>query len=229
MSFISILLPTRERTQLVEKSIKSLLDLATDPSDIEILIAYDEDDQLSQEYFNSSNWASFIDSYKSQSKCFSTPKWGYGHLEKYYNFLGENATGKWLMLWNDDALMSSEGWDTRIQEVKDFVGLLHMTTDNFKKSLTLFPLVPDTWLDLFGSFGHTPTDSWIQDVCTQASAVHNIDVHVLHDRYDVTGNNKDLTYLNRRPKESQRIYKSNEMQQLRHKWACRLKEYKTQL
>ena len=133
------------------------------------------------------------------------------------------------MLWNDDALMSSEGWDTRIQEVKDFVGLLHMTTDNFKKSLTLFPLVPDTWLDLFGSFGHTPTDSWIQDVCTQASAVRNIDVHVLHDRYDVTGNNKDLTYLNRRPKESQRIYKSNEMQKLRHEWACRLNEYKTQL
>ena len=54
MPFISILLPTRERTQLVEKSIKSLLDLATDPSNIEILIAYDDDDQLSREYFNSS-------------------------------------------------------------------------------------------------------------------------------------------------------------------------------
>jgi len=229
MSFISILLPTRERVQLVEKSIKSLLDLATNPSNIEILIAYDDDDQSSQEYFNSPAWTMLIDLYKSECKCFSTPKWGYGQLAKYYNFLGGNATGKWLMLWNDDAVMLTEGWDTRIQEVKDFFGLLHMTTDNYNKSLTLFPLVPDAWLDLFGSFGLSPTDSWIRDVCTQVSAVHKIDVHVFHDRYDVTGNNKDLTYLNRKPKEIKRIYKSDEMQQLRHEWARRLKEYKAQL
>ena len=43
--FISVLLPTRKRTKSVEKSVRSLLDLATDPTRIQIAIAYDNDDE----------------------------------------------------------------------------------------------------------------------------------------------------------------------------------------
>ena len=42
---ISILLPTRKRTQALVRSLNSLLASADDTSRIEVLIAYDEDDQ----------------------------------------------------------------------------------------------------------------------------------------------------------------------------------------
>ena len=50
---ISILLPTRKRTNVIVKSIGSLLANAHNPSNIEILIAYDEDDEESQTFFSS--------------------------------------------------------------------------------------------------------------------------------------------------------------------------------
>ena len=49
---ISILLPTRKRTAAVIKSIGSLLANAKDTSRIEILVAYDNDDEESQNVAN---------------------------------------------------------------------------------------------------------------------------------------------------------------------------------
>jgi hypothetical protein len=39
---------------------------------------------------------------------------GYDSLHEYYNELASKATGDWLMLWNDDAVMETEGWDEKI-------------------------------------------------------------------------------------------------------------------
>ena len=47
---ITILLPTRGRPQLLEKSIKSLMEKATDPTDIEIMLGLDDDDTETTEY-----------------------------------------------------------------------------------------------------------------------------------------------------------------------------------
>ena len=72
---ISILLPTRKRTNVIVKSIGSLLANAHNPSNIEILIAYDEDDEESQTFF-SSVWYPFVEQSGATTKLFETGRFG---------------------------------------------------------------------------------------------------------------------------------------------------------
>jgi hypothetical protein len=44
---------------------------------------------------------------------------------------------------------------------------------------------------------HQLTDSWVSQVGYIADVMHNIPVDVDHDRFDITGNNNDITYQNR--------------------------------
>jgi hypothetical protein len=222
---ISVLIPTRKRSQLVERSIKSLLANASDSSRIEIMIAHDLDDLESKEYFCSEQWKSTIESFGAISQVFETPAWGYNSLHTYYNFLAEKSKGQWLLIWNDDALMKSNGWDAYVEANKDFVGLLHMLTENYRSKFALFPLIPRTWIELFGYVGEIPVDSWIHHICMEAQAIKIIEPITYHDRYDMTGNNLDETYQNRNTSIIKKNYKSEESKAVRHQWAQKLKNY----
>ena len=224
---VSILLPTRARTPLVERSVTSMLSTSTNPGRIEIIAAYDDDDIDSQQYFNNPRWHDLIASFNASQQVLECPQWGYSRLNQYYTAMAKQARGQWLMIWNDDAVMRTTGWDQYIFEHKDFVGMLHMGTENFKASLTLFPLIPKVWIDLFGEVSlHQLNDSWIQDICHEANAVKEIPVTVFHDRYDVTGNNLDATFQNRR--YDKKIYNHETMRQVRSEWAQRLNAYREQ-
>lgn len=222
---VTVLLPTRQRPHLVERSIRSLLDNASNPSNIEIAVAFDQDDEQSREYFKSVEWNTLAG---LQSTVLETPKWGYQELHKYYNLLAEHATGQWLLIWNDDAVMKTQGWDLLVQDNADFVGLLHMRTENYRDKFALFPLIPKVWTEIFGCVSESNSnDSWIQHICLEAEAIRRIDAVVFHDRADLTGNNLDSTYLSRT--DQKKIYKSAEMRQLRHEWAQKLIEYRSKL
>lgn len=223
---ISVMLPTRHRVDLVKRSISGLLEKANNPANIEILIAYDDDDMDSKEFF-STEWNKLINSFGAHTQVFETPQWGYGELNDYYNLMSKNAKGQWLLLWNDDALMMDPAWDTAISQHKDFLGMIHMNTDNFGKHLTLFPLVPREWIKLFGCLSLSNlNDSWIQDICHAANTVLTIEPRIFHDRFDVTGNNHDSTYLNRNYQKKR--HNSEEMKQERLNWAQRWQDFVNQ-
>ena len=88
---ISVLIPTRKRSELVERSVKSLLANASDSRRIEIMIAYDVDDLESKEYFCSKQWKSVIKSFRTTCQVFETPVWGDNSLHTYYIFLAEKS------------------------------------------------------------------------------------------------------------------------------------------
>ena len=222
---ISVLLPTRKRTHLVETSVRSLLANAIEPHNVEIMIAYDGDDEESKQYFGSTQWQDFINFFGARQQTHETQTWGYQELHRYYNFLASHCHGDWLLIWNDDALMRSSGWDGHIKDNQDFVGLLHMTTENYRSKFALFPLIPRAWIELFGSVGEIPVDSWIHHICMEAQAVKKIEPVIFHDRYDMSGQNYDETYLKRDTTSIKRNYKSEESRQLRHQWACKLMDY----
>ena len=225
-ALVSVMLPTRQRVQLLERTVRSLLEKAANPKLIEITVAYDEDDIETHKYLNSSAWQGLLDTFGATSQIHRTPAWGYGELHNYYNLLAKSANGKWLLLWNDDCIMITEDWDNQVKENIDFVGMLHMVTEKFRSELALFPLVPRVWIDIFGKLSLCNLcDSWVQDICYEIGAVRSISATVIHDRYDVTGNNQDSTYLNRDYRK--KIYKSDEMRQVRHEWAVKLQEYIT--
>lgn len=191
---ISILLPTRKRTELVVKSIGSLLANAANTEDIEILVAYDDDDDESREFF-AEIWPSFIGQTSATTRVFELERYGYLRLYKYVNFLAEQAQGDWIMFWNDDALMATENWDQKIIEKTGWFGLLRMPCINMNHPFALFPIIPKSWLDLFGKISPVNhSDWWIYHVTTSLQRMQNIDVLVYHDRADITGNNNDQTF-----------------------------------
>jgi len=191
---ISILLPTRKRTEAVIKSVSSLLANAADTSRIEILIAYDDDDEESREFFETV-WSPFIAQTNATTKVFETERFGYLRLYKYVNFLAEQATGDWIMFWNDDALMLTENWDDAIVNQGDYFGLLRMPCVNMNHPFALFPIVPRAWVDVFGQVSPVNhSDWWIYNVTVPAGKMRNIPVQVYHDRADVTGGNNDETF-----------------------------------
>jgi len=191
---ISILLPTRKRTEAVVKSIGSLLANAKDTSRIEILVAYDNDDEESRNFF-AETWFPYIGQCSATSKVFETERFGYLRLYKYVNFLAEQASGDWIMFWNDDALMLTENWDEEIVKHDDWFGLLRMPCVTMNHPFALFPIIPREWINVFGRVSPVNhSDWWIYNVTAPVGRLMNIPVQVYHDRADVTGNNNDETF-----------------------------------
>ena len=191
---ISILLPTRKRTEAVVKSIGSLLANAKDTSRIEILVAYDNDDEESRKFF-AETWFPYIGQCSATSKVFETERFGYLRLYKYVNFLAEQASGDWIMFWNDDALMLTENWDDEIVKHDGWFGLLRMPCVTMNHPFALFPIIPREWIDVFGRVSPVNhSDWWIYNVTAPAGRLLNLPVEVYHDRADVTGNNNDETF-----------------------------------
>jgi glycosyltransferase involved in cell wall biosynthesis len=106
--FVSVLLPTRGRTESVKSSIESLLETAIEPENIEILFRLDDDDDTDPEE---------LQALHTNVKIITGPRLkGYQSLDIFYNELCEIATGEWLFLWNDDAVMLSDCWDLFLLE-----------------------------------------------------------------------------------------------------------------
>ena len=226
--FISVLLPTRQRPNLVISSVTSILSLAKNPGSIEIAVAYDDDDHESHALFQSEEWHDLINKYHAHQRVFQTPRWGYGALHNYYNLMCKETSSDWLLAWNDDASMLTQDWDQHVRDAGDFMGLLHIECTTYPV-LSLFPLFPRAWVDFFGeATACNHIDSWILDICTIAGAIKNTGIEVYHDRFSETGNNNDQTYQER-SWEGKKMYKSQAMRDLRGEWAQRLIEYRQSL
>lgn len=192
---LSVLLPTRGRTQMLKESIMSLLDLAKFPDQIELLLMFDDDDQKSFDWFQT-NIAPQIEQSGSSFRVWQTPRLGYEYLHKYVNFLASQAQAPWLMFWNDDAKMLTKEWDKEITSVKDFC-VLRMPTHN-EHPYAIFPILPAEWYNIFGYLScHQLSDAWISQIAYMLDIVRNIPVNALHDRHDLTGNNEDRTFQER--------------------------------
>jgi hypothetical protein len=57
---------------------------------------------------------------------------------------------------------------------------------------SIFPIVPKEWYNLIGHLSlHQLNDAWLSQIAWMLDIVKQIPVEVLHDRADLTGNNKD--------------------------------------
>ena len=62
----------------------------------------------------------------------------------------------------------------------------------------IFPIVPREWYYLFNRLSaHQLSDAYLSQVAYMTGIMQNIDVEVLHDRFDLTGNNNDATFKHR--------------------------------
>jgi len=198
-SSISIILPTRGRIDsgALEKSLKSLLDLADEPQGIEIMLGVDEDDQRSVEWVNTEA-AKFVEPYGCACKAKVFKPLGYEKLNIYVNLLAHSSSGQWLFLWNDDCIMQTKGWDSVVRQHDGEFKLLS-PHDNHDHPFAIFPLIPADWFILCDAWSlNAQNDTWVSVIAKMCGIFEKVDIEVLHDRADMTGGNDDETFANRK-------------------------------
>jgi hypothetical protein len=194
---ISILLPTRGRAESLMSSIQSLCTLAEDFTSIEVLFGVDNDDVVGMENMLK-NVCPWIEQNNINHKIVVFEPKGYNNLNTYVNGLAEHSQGSWLFFWNDDAVMKTPAWDARIRERTGEFKLLSVYTHN-NHPYSIFPILPRKWFELLGHISlHSSNDAYVSQIAYYLDIFERIDVHCDHNRFDITGENNDATYQQRR-------------------------------
>ena len=215
---ISILLPTRKRLDLLKKSVQSLIDNARQPDKLQFLFAVDEDDNKTFLYLKQSK-------YPNQLALQFKPI-GYENLHKYNNTLAGYATGKWIMFFNDDAIMKTKNWDDKIMDFEDEFCLLRFK-EQTGHPYSIFPCFPQKWFYLLDHISlHGQNDAWLSEIAYMLNIMRDVDISVIHDRADITGNNNDETFRLRKYNEGNPEQKGDlhhiDMVKLRYKDALKI-------
>lgn len=225
---IAILLPTRGRAEMLERSIQSLITKAKDPNQIQLMLAFDNDDEVGTKHFKQvvQPW---LDDHIVNYTAMTFDPLGYIRLNEYVNELARNSDARWLVFWNDDAVMETPNWDAEIMKWEGQFKLLAFRTHNLHP-YSIFPIVPRKWLDLLGYLSpHQISDAWLSQQAYMLDILERIPVEVLHDRHDLTGNNRDETFLNRPMLEGNPIdpddFHSIKQSEIRNKDAAKIADY----
>ena len=193
---IAVLLPTRGRTQALDRSLIGMLEKASDLDSIQVLLGLDTDDTVGIEHFQNLLQPK-LDAMGINYTAMTFEPLGYSRLHDYVNTLAHASSADWMFFWNDDAVMDSEGWDIEIERYTGQFKLLAVHTHR-DHPYSIFPIVPRAWLDVIGHLSlHSMNDAWLSQNAYCVDIFERINVHVTHDRADLTGNNLDATYKQR--------------------------------
>ena len=225
---IAILLPTRGRSDSLERSVKSVIELASAPDRVQLMFGFDNDDDIGTKHFEE-ELQPWLDEQGVNYTAMSFAPLGYIRLNEYVNELARNSDARWLVFWNDDAVMETQDWDKEIMKHEGEFKLLAFHTHH-DHPYSIFPIAPRKWLDLLGYLSpHQISDAWLSQQAYMLDIWERIEVDVLHDRHDLTGNNNDETFQNRprlegNPKDS-RDFHSVQQMELRHHDCAKIATY----
>ena len=193
---ISVLLPVRARPGPMEQCLRTLIDTSNRPNRIEVLIAFDDDDTDTIDYFVDII-APYLDSKGVTYSAMQFKRLGYLRLNEYLNELAKHSTGHWIFFWNDDAVMTTHHWDDIIRQYNDRFALLRAET-NHGHPYAIFPILPRKWVEITGHISpHQINDAWTSQIGWMLDIVVTIPVMIEHERFDLTGKNGDDVYKNR--------------------------------
>jgi hypothetical protein len=184
----TILLPTRNRIDACIKSVRTLMDTAAYPENVEVCFAFDKDDVQTmydvKAVLPESNYRYLL-----------YPRYGYKNLHLYVNSLSAHATGDWLWLWNDDTYCETPGWDLILSHYDHTKPICVSPKTRNMDWKCLFPIISKSWYNVVGRFSNNShNDTWVEHVAEQCGIFHfEPRIILFHDREDVTGNNNDIT------------------------------------
>jgi Glycosyl transferase family 2 len=205
---ISVLVPSRERPELLARSIDSLGE-----GELEVLVRVDEDDPC-------------LGRYARFPGVMVGARHGYGGLHHYYNELAGRAQGDWLFLWNDDCIMETRDWIDVVRSYDGRMAVLNPNTnhDNWEIDMNVFPILPRKMFELMGHLSLSlHNDSWVEFVGRAAGIMTRVPITILHDRADLTGNNDDGVYASRRREREH--FLSRKMARARKRDVRAIREY----
>lgn len=197
---ISVVLPTRGRTEALGRSLKSLFNRAVEIEKIQLMLGFDNDDEVGIKYFTE-ELEPWLEEKGIDYTAMLFEPLGYSRLNEYINAMALKSEADWIFFWNDDALMESTGWDREISKHTGEFKLLAVHTHK-DHPYSIFPIVPVDWLRVLGYLSpHPLTDAWLSQIAYKLDIWERIEVYVTHDRHDLTGNNKDETFKARNMSE----------------------------
>ena len=225
---IAMLLATRGRTESLGRSVRSLIELADHPDRLQLMFAFDNDDTEGAEYFHN-ELQPWLEEREISFFAVKFPRQGYHRLHVYNNRMAQYTNCHWLMIWNDDAVMQTQGWDTEIMRYQGQFKLLAFHT-HLDHPYSIFPILPRKWYELLGYISpHSVQDGWLSQQAYMLDIWERIPVWVLHDRADITGNNNDATFRERAALEGRPFdeadFHSRTQIDLRHADCLKLAQY----
>lgn len=180
--FVSVILVTRGRPEHLKKAIASLYDKSYNKHAIEYLLKVDSDDTLT------------IEAVKELAKIYpvkaivSERSSGYRMMHIWTSQLSSLAKGDWLFVFNDDALMTTDGWDhillfTGVSEcwhdVSDMIMLSPVTIG--RPECHEFPMIRRRAFEYLGHWALNPhLDNWIFTVFEMNKSVFRIGLFIEH-------------------------------------------------
>lgn len=171
---ITALLPSRGRPEMLARSVASLRDLAARPG--EVWIGADNDDPATEAVARSMGVG-----------CLVMPRQGYDRLHVYYQALARVALKAertdWLLVWNDDAVMTTPRWDALIEALPPRVLVADLPSKH-SPYLCCFPAVRRRAVQHLGRFStdNPHVDTFWQDAGRMAGVIETIPVFVRHDQ-----------------------------------------------
>ena len=146
---VSVLIPTRGRPTMMFDALKSCWENESGQGGIEYLIALDDDDQKSIDYFTSTI-IPYMDEHEVDYQVFTVPRLGYIRLNEYLNYLASRADGAWYLFFNDDSRMKTKDWDNVIEKHNGKFKILRCKS-NHEHPYAIFPIIPHEYFVLTGS------------------------------------------------------------------------------
>jgi hypothetical protein len=209
---VSILIPTRKRVELLKECLDSLNKTTSDESLVEILVKIDTDDQETIDFISQYKPTSYV----KIREVITDRKNGYGSLHEHYNSLAKISEAEFLLGFNDDVEMLTEGWEQSYIPFKNKNFLIAINVESHKDGVkqrlwegyNAFPTIPHDFCNHIGSLqGHPMLDDWwehvVRPIRNQGLDLNRwVDVTILNKRPDggeITNLPQDQTFVESRP------------------------------
>lgn len=171
-SLIDVLLPSRGRPILLSRAIGSLTSRAADPSRVRMRVGVDSDDPET---------ARVVDLMGVDFEPFIQQ--GYERLHVYYQQLAAGSQADWLLVWNDDAIMTTQGWDDVLADLPRRVLVADLLSNH--SPTCCFPAVRQAAVQAIGGrfcSDNPHVDSFWEQVGRLSETIATVPIEVLHDQ-----------------------------------------------
>ena len=194
---IAVLCPTRGRTVPLSLAIKSVVNRADKPDNIQIILGFDDDDGIGLKHF-AEELQPWLDEKGVAYIALQFERMGYAGLNRYYNGLAEQSDADWFLSWSDDAIMETQGWDTIMTGYNGQFKLLKAHAHN-EHPYSIFPMWPREWYDLFGHCSrHQMIDAELSQMAYMLDLIEIVPIYITHNRPDLVETAKeDATHKER--------------------------------
>jgi len=176
---ISFLMPTRKRTKHLCTLLDSLIVTAKDINQVEVLLRMDNDDEESKLFWKVTENKQFNKKYKgvlSIKIIVGDRGDGYVNFCMFDNELARISSGKWVCYLNDDAVCTTENYDTIISGYNDYNKILR-PVNHPAEDWTGYPILSRKMLKHINFTLPGGPDGYLTPVMDELGIGQPIDVH----------------------------------------------------